>query len=325
MDVLADVLSATKIGGTVTAEVRAGGPWGLRFQDLPTISFHYVVAGSCWLRRPAAEAIRLSAGDLALLPAGAAHAVADASDGPTVRFEQAAHQRHGESGVQIDLPGNAPHAHIVCGGYRFDARAAHPLLNLPPLLLIRAGDPRSPELAQTLHMLTAELADPAPGSRTITDRLVDVLFVHILRHWTAKWSRDQDPDPAPWLAALHDPQVAAAVSLIHQEPARPWTVDALARQVGVSRATLSRRFTRLVGEPPLAYLTRWRLEIAARRLRETTDTVTGIANAVGYTSEFAFSRAFRRHHGMPPSRYRQLPDDAGRHILVSDAVANPAV
>ncbi|WP_159032917.1 helix-turn-helix domain-containing protein [Streptomyces fodineus] len=103
---------------------------------------------------------------------------------------------------------------------------------------------------------------------------------------------------------MRDPEVAAAISLIHEEPGRTWTVDTLAREVGVSRATLSRRFTRLVGEPPLAYLTRWRLEIAARRLRETNDSVTRIANTVGYTSQFAFSRAFTRHRGTPPTRYR---------------------
>ncbi|WP_257584227.1 AraC family transcriptional regulator [Streptomyces sp. TLI_146] len=182
--------------------------------------------------------------------------------------------------------------------------ASHPLLALPPVLLLRA-DPsaRRHDLTETLRMMTAELADPAPGSQTITDRLVDVLFVHILREWAALRDTSND-DGAAWWTALRDPEVAAAVSLIHEEPGRAWTVDKLAREVGVSRATLSRRFTRLVGEPPLAYLTRWRLEIAARRLRETNDSVTRIANTVGYTSEFAFSRTFTRHRGTPPTHYR---------------------
>ncbi|SOB88497.1 AraC family transcriptional regulator [Streptomyces sp. 1331.2] len=315
MDVLADVLSATKIGGTVTARVRAAGPWGIEFPHLPSAVFHHVTQGSCWLRRPGAEPLPLTAGDLVLLPAGTGHVMAGDPTAPAVRFEDVTRAPRsgpgepggpggpGGPGTPIDFPGTGPQTRVVCGGYRFDTHASHPLLALPPVLLLPA-DPsaRRHDLTETLRMLTAELADPAPGSQTITDRLVDVLFVHILRQWAAL---PGSPDHgAAWWAALRDPEVAAAISLIHEEPGRTWTVESLAREVGVSRATLSRRFTRLVGEPPLAYLTRWRLEIAARRLRETSESVTRIANTVGYTSEFAFSRAFTRHRGTPPTRYR---------------------
>ncbi|AUY52633.1 AraC family transcriptional regulator [Streptomyces sp. CB01881] len=303
MDVLADVLSATKIGGTVTARVHAAGPWGIEFPHLPSAVFHHVSRGSCWLRLPGAGPLPLTAGDLVLLPAGTGHVMAGDPTGPTVRFEDVTRAQRSGPGTPIDFPGPGPRTSLVCGGYRFDTHASHPLLTLPPVLLLRA-DPsaRRHDLTETLRMLTAELADPAPGSQTITDRLVDVLFVHVLRQWEA--SRDAPDRGAGWWAALRDAEVAAAISLIHEGPGRAWTVDALAREVGVSRATLSRRFTRLVGEPPLAYLTRWRLEIAARRLRDTKDSVTRIANSVGYTSEFAFSRAFTRHRGTPPSRYR---------------------
>ncbi|MFD0275185.1 AraC family transcriptional regulator [Kitasatospora sp. NPDC127111] len=303
MDVLADVLSATKIGGTVTARVHAAGPWGIAFPHLPSAVFHHLTQGTAWLRRPGAEPLPLTAGDLVLLPAGTGHAMAGDRTGPTIRFEDVTPATRSGPGTPIDFPGPGPETRVVCGGYRFDTHASHPLLSLPPVLLLRA-DPsaRRHDLTETLRMLTAELADPAPGSQTITDRLVDVLFVHILRQWAAM--RDTPDLGATWWAALRDPEVAAAISLIHEEPGRTWTVDTLAREVGVSRATLSRRFTRLVGEPPLAYLTRWRLEIAARRLRETNESVTRIANTVGYTSEFAFSRAFARHRGTPPTRYR---------------------
>ncbi|WP_031173984.1 AraC family transcriptional regulator [Streptomyces durhamensis] len=303
MDVLADVLSATKIGGTVTARVHAARPWGIEFPHLASAVFHHITQGCCWLRRPGAEPLPLTAGDLVLLPAGSGHAMASDPTGPTVRFEDVTQAQRSGPGAPIDFPGPGPDTRIVCGGYRFDTHASHPLLTLPPVLLLRA-DPsaRRHDLTETLRMLAVELADPAPGSQTITDRLVDVLFVHILRQWAAL--RDAPDHGTTWWAALRDPEVAAAISLIHEEPGRTWTVDTLAREVGVSRATLSRRFTRLVGEPPLAYLTRWRLEIAARRLRETSDSVTRIANTVGYTSEFAFSRAFTRHRGTPPTRYR---------------------
>jgi AraC-like DNA-binding protein len=307
VDVLADVLSATKLGGTVTADVRAAGPWGIAFPDLPTASFHHVVEGSCWLRRPGAEPVPLSSGDLVLLAAGTGHALAGAPAGPTTAFDQlAARESHGPGvrggSVRLDLPGPGPHARLICGGYHVDGDVSHPLLSLPPLLLLRCdAAPWPGGLSQTLAMLATELADPTPGTATIADRLVDVLFVHILRCWAA---REDTEGGRVWLAALADPPIAAAVTAIHRAPQLPWTVDALADQAGVSRATLSRRFTRLVGQPPLTYLTAWRMQIAARRLRETSEPVSGIATAVGYTSEFAFSRVFKRHRGLPPSRYR---------------------
>lgn len=306
MDVLADVLSATKTGGTVTARVRAAAPWGIDFPDLPLAAFHHVVQGSCWLRRPGAPAVRLDAGDLVLLRADTGHAIADSPSGPAVAFDELADAHGAGSGVDIDLPGPGPQTEVVCGGYRFDAHASHPLLNLPPVLLVRADtEAGRTDLAETLRMISTELAEAAPGAQTITDRLVDVLFVHVLRAWAADTASGDESEAGPaWLTALGDPPVAAAIALMHREPEQPWTVEALAHRVGVSRATLTRRFTHLIGEPPLGYLTRWRMEIAARRLRETGQSVAGIAQAVGYTSEFAFSRAFNRHRGQAPSRYR---------------------
>lgn len=304
MDVLADVLSATKLGGTVTADVRAAAPWGIAFPDLPTASFHHVVEGTCWLRRPGAEPVALASGDLVLLAVGTGHVLAGGPTGPAIAFDDLAARSHQVPGVRVDLAGTGPQARLICGGYHVDAHASHPMLALPPLLLLRSDSdsaPWPPGLSQTLAMLASELADPTPGTQTIADRLVDVLFVHILRWWAA---REPPEDGQAWLAALRDPQIAAAVTAMHRDPHLPWTVDTLADHVGVSRATLSRRFTSLIGEPPLAYLTRWRLEVAARRLRETTEPVAGVAAAVGYTSEFAFSRAFKRHRGLPPIRYR---------------------
>ena len=132
------------------------------------------------------------------------------------------------------------------------------------------------------------------------DRLIDVLFVQVIR----AWSRDERGAGTSWLHALRDPLVARALAAMHARPAAPWTIDALAREVSLSRATLTRRFTNLVGEAPLTYLTRWRMDLAAQHLRETGDAVSSIAHSVGYTSEFAFSRAFARLRGVAPGRYR---------------------
>lgn len=306
MDALADVLAAAKVGGSVLARVDVAAPWGIEFPKLPIAVFHAVVSGSCWLRRPGAEPIRLATGDLVLLPVGAGHVMSDAPSGPAAAYDDLVAARPGHRESEIHIPGPGPRTRIVCGGYRFDGRVSRPLLTLPPVLVLPTADGETPdrsELADTLRMLTGELAEPRPGSQTVIDRLTDVLFVHILRRWTA----DRDEHGASWLLGLRDPEISAAISLLHEDPARPWTVEELAHRVGVSRATLSRRFTDLVGEPPLAYLTRWRLELAGRRLRDGSDALPAVARSVGYTSVSAFSRAFARQWGTPPSRHRSAP------------------
>ncbi|WP_030338199.1 AraC family transcriptional regulator [Streptomyces sp. NRRL S-1022] len=303
MDALADVLTAAKVGGTVLARVDVAAPWGIEFPKLPIAVFHAVVGGSCWLRRPGSEPIRLSTGDLVLLPVGTGHIMSGAPSGPATPYDDLVAARPGPGESEIHIPGPGPRTRIMCGGYRFDGRVSRPLLTLPPVLLLPAADGEAAErseLADTLRMLTAELAEPRPGSQTVIDRLTDVLFVHILRRWTA----DRGEHGTSWVLGLRDPEVGAAISLLHEDPARRWTVEELAHRVGVSRATLSRRFTDLIGEPPLAYLTRWRLELAGRRLRDTADTLPAVADSVGYTSVSAFSRAFTRQWGTPPSRHR---------------------
>ena len=297
------MLSATKVGGTVAAAVCADAPWGIDFPQLPLAGFHYVCEGSCWLRPYGADPIPLTAGDLVLLSAGAGHVMASDPSGPTLGFHELARNFGGSPAVVVELSGSGPRTRLVCGGYRLDAHSAHPMLRLPPLLWLKAARQRR-DLSQTLQMLSTELTTQQPGTLTIVDRLVDVLFVQILRAWADGGDCDTPLGGHTGLAALRDPVTAAAVSLIHQYPGQAWSVSTLAREVGVSRATLSRRFTQLVGQPPSAYLTRWRLEITARQLRQTSHSIANIANSVGYTSEFALSRAFTRHRRITPSRYR---------------------
>jgi transcriptional regulator GlxA family with amidase domain len=159
---------------------------------------------------------------------------------------------------------------------------------------------RDMAVAATLRLLA--LGGRPSGSRAGVGRLIDVLLIHVMRAWL----RIQENDATEgWLVALRDPVVARAMSAIHQRPREPWTIESLAREVSVSRATLTRRFAHLVGETPPEYLTRWRMDLAAQRLRDTDDTVAGIAAAVGYRSEYSFSRAFTRHRGLAPGRYRR--------------------
>ena len=191
---------------------------------------------------------------------------------------------------------------FICAAYDYDHEVAHPLLSLmPPVVHIPASAPGDGGAIQsTLRLLAGELGGRSPGSRSVVARLTDVLLVHMLREWL-----EGDQESASWLRALRDPQIAAVIAAMHERPAEPWTLATLAESVNLSRATLARRFTELVGEPPLTYLTRWRMDLAARRLRETTEPVSVIAHGVGYTSEFAFSRAFTRMRGEAPGRYRR--------------------
>ena len=163
------------------------------------------------------------------------------------------------------------------------------------------------DIAAIVELLAMEVGARRPGSRAAAARLFDTLLIAAIRHWL---DRQADSETPSWLRALRDPVSARALAALHERPSEPWTVESLASEVHVSRATLARRFPRVVGEPPLTYLGRWRMHLAAQRLKYSTDTIEAIARAVGYTSEYAFNRAFARHHGQPPGRYRRATSTA---------------
>ncbi|WP_338710005.1 AraC family transcriptional regulator [Streptomyces virginiae] len=302
MDVLTDVLAVTKTGGTATARLSASAPWGVEMSDVPVAAFHAVIQGACWLRLPGMEPIQLVAGDITLMAAGGGHALSSEPTGPLTSLEDILRAQPEGSSSEVVIPGPGPAAKVICGGYRYSSQANHPLLSLlPPVVHLPADQsPGRRDLADCLRMLASELLERGPGSQTLVDRLVDVLLVHIVRQWLTS----HDDAGASWLRGLRDPEVAATIALMHERPAHPWTIEELARRGGVSRATLVRRFTALAGEPPQSYLTRWRMELAARSLREGREPLGAIAGSVGYTSEFAFSRAFTRARGESPGRYR---------------------
>ena len=304
VDPLADVFDLSRVSGAVMAQLIAHEPWGVAVDPRPGAVFHAIVAGACWLRVPGREAQRLMTGDVVLLPTNIPHELVSSADGPTeplTQFQKAA-RRTPDGDVLIAGPGAV--TRVLCAAYDYDHDVAHPLMSqLPPALHVPAGMPDDDGgVAATLRLLALELGGRPPGSRAAAGRLVDVMLIHVLRTWL----RRQGPDRSDgWLLALRDPVVAEAMSLIHQRPGEPWTIDALARAVSVSRATLARRFGDAVGETPLAYLTRWRMDLAAQRLRDSEETLGAIAGAVGYRSEYAFSRAFARHRGLAPGRYRR--------------------
>ncbi|CAO5238511.1 AraC family transcriptional regulator [Frankia sp. AgKG'84/4] len=302
MDLLADVLTVAGVRGTVAATVHAGDPWGLRLFRISAAAFHALTAGTAWLRLPGQPPIRLMPGDVVLLPAGSEHGLAGDPQGPLDPFDHAASKAALAAGGRLDLGTRPARTKILCASYRHDPAVTIPLFTLlPEVVHIPAGSPGAGPLADTVRLLANELAEPGPASATLLDRLVDVLLIQVLRGWL---HATPTTPSVSWLRALNDPTVSAALSALHANPGHAWTLTSLASQVGVSRATLARRFPALVGESPAAYLTRWRMDLAARRLRDTDDPVHVIARAAGYTSEYAFSRAFARDRATPPGRYR---------------------
>jgi len=302
MDALDAVLAAAGVRGTIAATLNAAGPWGLNLDDIPGAAFHAVTDGTAWLCLRGQPDIRLLPGDVVLLPTGAAHVLASDPAADTVPFDRAAAQRALSAGEELHLGCGAPQARILCATYRQDPAITMPLLTLLPDLLHIPAARASAALGTTLRLLAQELGEPAPGSAAVLNRIVDILLVQVLRTWLT--AAPAPPRGPSWFAALTDPVVGPALAAVHTQPGRDWTVASLAAATGVSRATLARRFPEKVGDTPAAHLTRWRMDLAAQRLRDSDDTVSAIARTVGYTSEYAFSRAFTRARGIPPGRYR---------------------
>src|SRR3954447_5802017 len=302
VDPLAEVLDIGGVRGAVLAHVCAGDPWGIRLSSTPGAAFHAITAGTCWLRLAGSAPLQLMPGDVVLLPTGSAHDMVSTPGGRTRAYDRVAKEELMTPDGDLLIAGPGAVTRFICAAYDYDHEVAHPLLSLlPPIVHIPADAPGDAgPIQSTLRLLAGELGGRFPGSRSVVSRLTDVLFVHVLREWL-----ERDSGSACWLRALRDPEIAQVIAVMHARPAEPWTLASLAQSVNLSRATLARRFTELVGEPPLAYLTRWRMDLAARRLRETTEPVHVIAHGVGYTSEFAFSRAFTRMRGEAPGRYRR--------------------
>lgn len=301
MDPLADVLNIAHVDGALMAQVRASEPWGLRLAQTTGAAFHVITSGSCWLRAEGAQPIKLMPGDVVLLPAGAEHTLSSTPRGQARAFDRVAKEKFMSPAGDLDLGGSGVETRFLCASYVYDHDVAQPLMALlPDVLHLSAGELAHGSIESTVRLLTHEVRGSDPGSRAIVNRLIDVLLVQVLRVWLS----DHADGPPSWLHALGDSEVATALAALHAHPERQWTVATLAAEVGVSRATLARRFPEQVGETPLAYLTRWRMDVAAQRLRRTSDTVDSVARAVGYSSEFAFSRAFSKARGAPPGRYR---------------------
>ncbi|MEU7514342.1 AraC family transcriptional regulator [Streptomyces sp. NPDC042898] len=322
MDVLSDVIAVMRSGRPRSAFVRWHAPWAQRFASVPgSAGFQVVLEGTCFLRSPGAGDsdsddgyVELSTGDVVFLPHGTGHLLADSPDssasGPVVDAEECVPVPSASPYVsdRVDPTGRGgPVTALLCGTYQLDPSRTHPLLHgLPDLIHLPAARPgRPPELAAAVELLAAELRRPGLGTDAAVPALLDTLLLYILRIWFAEQAAAAAPGASGWAAALADPAVKAALHAMHRSPDVPWTVERLAAEAGLSRAPFARRFAALVGRPPLAYLTWWRMTLAERLLRTTDAPLRTVAEQVGYGTEFAFSAAFKRVHGSAPGGYRR--------------------
>ncbi len=317
-DLLSEVLRSVRLTGAMLFLVEAGAPWLTQAPAtrafapavLPNvqhlISYHVVIEGSCWggLRGQAPQSMQ--AGDILVVPQGDPYFLAAPSDAPQRYGDDEAvdffrRMAAGELPHVVNADGGGAKTRFICGFLGCDAQPFNPVLaSLPRVLHLRRAAAPGARLAHLVDFALGELGEQRAGRRDVLLRLAELLFVEVLRSHLAGETTGRHG----WLAALRDPLLSRALAALHREPARAWTLDTLAAAAATSRSTLAERFVQVMDQPPMQYLAAWRMQLATRLLAKGRDKVRTVAEAVGYDSESAFSRAFKRHTGVPPSRWR---------------------
>jgi AraC-like DNA-binding protein len=308
MDALSGLLDGPRAQGAFLLRSILDPPWSMRIQDQAPLTLIALVQGQAWLVPDSGDAVALHPGHVAVVRGPDPYTVAD---DPATSPQIVIHPGNrcttpeGEDLVEamewlgVRTFGNSPAGSTVLlsGTYELRGEVSRRLLRVLPILLVLPGDVLDSPL---IGLLAAEIVKDEPGQEVMLDRLLDLLLIAVLRAWFAR----PDAGGPAWYRASGDPVVGRALRVLHNNPARPWTVATLAAEVGVSRAALARRFTELVGEPPMTFLTGWRLALAADLLREPDATLDAVARQVGYGSPFALSTAFKRVRGISPQQHR---------------------
>lgn len=318
-DVLSDVLRAVRLTGAIYFDFELTSPWvaeappsrEIAAKVMPgsqrVIEYHLVARGACWGHAVGQEPIRLNEGDLIVFPQGDAHVMSSAP-GMRAKPDMAAFARQTTPlPMMYELGGGGPdRARVVCGFLGLDERPYNPLLAaLPNVIHLSAAGANSGAsgLGTLLAMAVKESGSARAGGENVLARLSELVFVEAVR----RYLETLPPAQTGWLAGLRDPVVGQSLAALHGEPSQGWTVDRLARLVGLSRSVFAERFTEMVGEPPMQYLALWRMQLASRLLMEG-GRVAEVAAAVGYESEAAFSRAFKKLVGQAPATWRREAD-----------------
>ena len=315
-DPLGEALHFLRMNGAYYCRAELTAPWGLTLPPTPGyLWFHVVTSGRIWLETEDEEQGWIQFGDLALVPHGEGHVLRSEPGAPAPGIldlerelvsERYEILRHGEGGAPTSL---------VCGALRFADPAAGNLIEILPATIRIAGSssPRPEWMQSMLRLIASEACELRPGSEAVITRLGDILVIQAIRAW-------MESDPAAqkgWLGALQDPQIGRAISNIHRDPARKWTVASLAHELAMSRSAFAARFTELVGEPVMSYVARWRMQVAVAALQEEGATVGQLADRLGYRSEAAFSRAFKRIIGVSPGAIRRSAGEQDRGLLAT--------
>jgi AraC-like DNA-binding protein len=314
MDVLSDVLRVIRLSGGVFLEARFTAPWCVRGKVSPEdcrpflaapryiMAMHFVAAGHMQLRTQGGEATDVSAGEIVLLPHNDLHTFGSGPDLASVPAAELIQPPQHDGLARIVYGGGGATTQLLCGYFGCDMPFGPLLSALPPVLKLNVRATTSGAwIESSFRFAASEIAAGRPGSATVIAKLSELLFVEAVSQFAASVPAGQ----SAWLAALSDTQVGRALALLHARPAEAWTAELLAREVGMSRSVFAERFNSLVGQPPMQYLALWRMHMAAQRLREAQGSVAQIGFAVGYESEAAFSRAFKREFGASPGTWRR--------------------
>ncbi len=301
---IGEALHFLRMTGSFYCRSEFSAPWGLAMPPAPgCLSFHVVLSGGCWLETEGSAPRRLEAGGLALVPHGEGHRLASAPGVPARRIDQMPFEKRSERYATLCHGGGGATTNLVCGDVRFDHPAAeHFVALLPRVIYVGASaSPQADWVETTVRLLAAEAEELRLGGETVITRLADILIIQAIRSWVRH-------DPAAqtgWFGAMQDPQIGRALALVHRDPAHPWTLASLATAVAMSRSAFAARFTVLVGEPAMHYVARWRMHLALSWLREESASLAEVAGRLGYQSEAAFSRAFKRFVGVAPGAARR--------------------
>lgn len=302
MDSLSLILDDIRLTGAVFVRQELTAPWALRLHTPGLASFHILTGGSAWLMRAQAEPMRFDAGDVVILPGGADHLLQDAPDQAPREVHDLLADLDRPAAETMRLAATSASTRTLSGHFRFDIDMARPLIGaLPPVMSVRAFGASPPNwLRIGLQFIANEFAERRPAQQAVVNRIADILLIEVLRHHL-----ESVPEGSGnWLSALRDKALSSVLAAMHADPGRAWNVADLADLAHLSRSAFAERFAQVMGKPPLAYLTEHRMRLAAWKLAHTRLSVAQIAQQVGYASETAFSQAFKRQHGAPPSRMR---------------------
>lgn len=327
MDALSQALSSVRMTGAIFVDAICTAPWGFSVPPMAKVThllapgtehlvgYHLVTEGEALIGLPGSPDILIKAGDIVIFPHGDAHTVVNGKPSRLVDSGTALGKWLAGDFVplKVGAGGGGEVTRFVCGYFGCERHAARLFLaGLPACIRMNVhGDGAGEWLETSIRHLLNDTTSTRPGRGVLLAKMAEAIFIETLR----RYMEELPPEQTGWLAGARDPVVGAVLALLHRKPCHPWTVAELASEAGASRTVLLERFDRFLGEPPLTYLARWRLQLAARKLQTTHETVLNVANDVGYESEAAFNRAFKREFGLPPARYRKTLTGNGRHTV----------